>query len=188
MSTNFSQDHTNGDLFSSTTANNKYNLFFGPQEMHLFNHYNTEVLEIISNQSIIYWAVEADLSNMDDLYGESEAKSSRQPVQIWCYVELEEPETISGEYTTEVKRNINCFMHKDRLTEIGIVPRVGDFIEWDEQFFEIVSAIVPNFVFGLPAGKIGVNVRAISVGEDKFNPRIQNVYNVEGESDSKNPY
>jgi len=65
---------------------------------------------------------------------------------------------------------------------------VGDFLEWDEQYFEIVSAIVPNFVFGLPATKIGVNIRAISVSEDKFNPRIENTYDNTTQSDSKNPF
>ena len=188
MSTEFSQNHTNGDLFSSTTANAKYNLFFGPRDMELFNDYNTELLEIISNQSVIYWAVETQLSEVDKLYGESEVKSTRQPVQIWCYVELDEPETISGEYTTEVKRSISCFMHKDRLTEVGIVPRVGDYVEWDEQFFEITSATVPRFVFGLPQAKIGVNIRAISVSQDKFDPRSESTYPVDEEQDSNNPY
>ena len=35
------------DLFASTTGDARYNLFFGPEEMDLFDNYSTELFEIV---------------------------------------------------------------------------------------------------------------------------------------------
>ena len=149
-------------LFQSTTANSSYSLFMSPREAHMFNHWNSELLEIVAKQNFIYWPVEKDLSDPDDLYGEAERKVPRNPIQIYGWIMLDQPETRTGEFATEIRRRIECYLHIDRLTEVGVVAKVGDYLEWDNQFFEIQSSVVPQFAHGLPEVKIGVNVTAMS--------------------------
>ena len=78
-------------------------------------------------------------------------------------------------------------MHKDRLTEVNITPRIGDFVEYDNQFFEIISADVPTNVFSYQQAKIGVIVKCISIREDVFAGN-RDIENEQIENDSANPY
>ena len=164
------------DPFGSTTGDTSYGLFFSARDLDLFNNYNTELLEIIAQTKVKYWRVEKDFSDTDDIY-----------VEVFTWIMLDDPETQSGQFTTEVKRRIECYMHKDRLTEVNVVPRIGDFIEYDNQFFEIISSDVPNNVFSYEQTKIGVIVKCISVREDVFSGN-RDIENVEIENDSANPY
>lgn len=175
------------DLFESQADDEPYGLFWDARTMHLFNSYNTELLEIVAKQKLKYWRVEREYSDTSDIYGESDSKSTRTPVNVYCWIMLDQPETETGQYTTEIKRRIEAYMHKDRLTEQGIVPRIGDYLEWDNQYFEIIAADVPNFVYGMPQTKLGVILKAISVREDVFSgdrdPEIDEL-----NSDSESPY
>tara|TARA_R110000744_G_C19369472_1_gene562337 strand:+ start:6017 stop:6556 length:540 start_codon:yes stop_codon:yes gene_type:complete len=175
------------DLFASTTGDTDYGLFFTPRDMELFNDYNSELLEIIAQTKVKYWRVEKDYSDPNDIYGESDKKVTREPVEIFSWIMLDDPETQTGQYTTEIKRSIECYMHKDRLTEVNITPRIGDFVEYDNQFFEIISADVPTNVFSYQQAKIGVIVKCISIREDVFAGN-RDIENEQIENDSANPY
>jgi len=174
------------DLFSSTTGDTNYNLFFGAREQGMFNHYNTELLEMISKQNLNYWAVEVGESDTLDLYGEAEKKTTRDPVLIYAWIMMDEPEIVTGQFGADRKRRIEVYAHKDRLTEVGLTPRIGDFLEWDNEFFEIHYCDVPTFVQGHTETKIGVTMRALSAREDKFNPYSR--INGDPDADSENPY
>ena len=137
----------NRELFSSTTGDADYGLFFTPRDMDYFNQRNTELLEIVAKTKVKYWKIEKDHSDPNDIYGESDS----------------------------------------RLTEVGIVPMIGDFIEYDNQFFEILSADVPTNVYSYEETKLGVIVKCISIREDVFAGH-RDTENTEVDNDSANPY
>lgn len=176
------------NLFSSTTADPAYSLFMSPRDAAYINDINVELLEIVSNQNFVYWAVEKDLSDVDDIYGESEKKVTRRGVKVYGWVMLDEPETITNNFTTEVRRRLEVYLHINRLTEIGIVPQKGSFIEWDNQFFEILEAFAPAFAHGLPNIKVGVTCRCLSARQDAFNPNKEEVYSEDIAASSQDPY
>mgnify|MGYP001563936962 CR=1 FL=1 len=175
----------NRNLFSSTTADGQYSLFFSAQEMSLFNDLNVELTEIVARTSLVYYSIEADLSDTNVLYGESEHKVSRNPVQVYGWIMLDEPITESGQFTLEQKRRIEVYLHKDRLTEIGLVPRIGDFINYDNQFWEILNVFVPKFVHGFYQTKLGVVIHAITTRKEVFDTSNEIT---EIASDSELPY
>lgn len=175
------------ELFNSSTADPRYNLFFGPQEMQLFDNYSTELLEMVAQTSIKYWRIEKDFSNPNNIYGESDSKVARQPVIVYCFIQNDEPVTETGQYGTDVKRRMELFMHKDRLVEVGVVPRIGDFIEYDNQFFEIYNADIPNNVYSQPQTKMGVLVRCLSARAGVFDG-MRNDNTQEIVADSANPF
>jgi len=175
------------DLPNSATGDADYGLFFTPRDMSLFNDYSTELLEIIAKTKVNYWQVEKDHSDPNDIYGESDKKTTRDPVIVYCWIMLDDPIVETGQYTTELKRNIELYMHKDRLNEVGVVPTIGDYVEYDNQFFEITSSTVPKNVFSYEQTKMGVIVRCLSVREDVFNGSRDQSTSIT-ESDSANPY
>ena len=174
------------ELFASTTGDARYNLFFGPQEMELMDDYSTELFEIIAQTSVKYWRIEKDFSNPNNLYGESDSKMARQPVIVYCFIQQDEPVTETGRYGTDIKRRLELFMHKDRLTEVGVVPRIGDFIEYSNQFYEIYEANAPN-LYTYSQTKMGVLVRCLSTREGVFDGMRDND-NQESDANSENPY
>ena len=173
--------------YASSTGDADYGLFFTPREMELFNDYNTELLGIIAQTGIIYYRIEPDSSDPNSIYGESEVKVTRDPVQVYSWVMLDEPETETNSFTVDTRRRIEIYMHKDRLTELDLVPRMGDFVGYDNQYFEILRAFVPNFVFSYPQTKLGVIVRCLSGREGVFDPD-RDFVNKEYVGDSENPY
>jgi len=175
-------------LFDSTTADPKYNLFFGTREQHLFNNYNTEILEMVTMQFLYYWPIEADESDVNDIYGEAEKKVPRNPIKIYAHIMLEEPELTTGQFGMDRSRRVEVYAHRDRLTEVGVFPRIGDYLEWDNSFFEINYLDVPVFVMGQPDTKIGVTMRALQVTEGVFNPRMEDNESDTIQADSGNPY
>ena len=173
--------------FASSTGDADYGLFFSARDMELFNDYNTELLGIIAQTGIIYYRIEPDSSDPNSIYGESEIKVTRDPVQVYSWVMLDEPETETNSFTVDTRRRIELYMHKDRLTELDLVPRMGDFVGYDNQYFEILRASVPNFVFSYPQTKLGVIVRCLSVREGVFDPD-RDFVNKEYVGYSENPY
>ena len=173
--------------FASSTGDADYGLFFSARDMELFNDYNTELLGIIAQSGVTYYRIEPDSSDPNSIYGESEVKVTRNPVQVHCWVMLDEPETETNSFTVDTRRRIELYMHKDRLTELDLVPRMGDFVGYDNQYFEILRASVPNFVFSYPQTKLGVIVRCLSVREGVFDPD-RDFVNKEYVGDAENPY
>ena len=108
--------------------------------MELFNDYNTELLGIIAQTGVNYYRIESDTSDPNSIYGESEVKITRDPVQVYCWVMLDEPEVENNTFTVDTRRRVELYMHKDRLTELDLVPRMGDFVGYDNQYFEILRA------------------------------------------------
>ena len=174
------------ELFASTTGDARYNLFFGPEEMDLFDNYSTELFEIVTQTSVKYWRIEKDASNPNNLYGESDSKIARQPVIVYCFIQQDEPVTETGRYGTDIKRRLEIFMHKDRLVEVGVVPRIGDFIEYSNQFYEIYEANAPN-LYPYSQTKMGVLVRCLSAREGVFDGMRDNANN-EYVADGDNPF
>ena len=173
--------------FASTTGDTRYGLYFGPEEMQMYNDWNTELLEIIVQSSVDYYRIEKDYSNPNSLYGESEGKATRQPIKVFCWISMDSPEVETGRYGTDIKRRLELYMHKDRLVTIGVVPRMGDFIGYDNQFFEIHTVDVPTNLYSYPSTKVNVTVRCMSVRPGVFNPDIDDA-NQEIEHDSENPF
>jgi len=176
------------DLFSSKTGDSKYSLFLTPREIQYINSINTELLEIVANQNFNYWPVEVEMSEADELYGESEKKIPRNPIKVFGWIQLDEPETITNNFGAETRRRLELYLHIDRLTEVGVYPKKGDYIEWDSQFFEITELFVNNqgYIHGLTENKVGVTVRCISTRENIFAPRKD--INIEEEQSTQDPY
>ncbi len=79
---------------TETTATRK-SLFLGEREVKYINDMNTELLELVALQKIIYFAIENSLTPTHRLYGESAEKKFRHPVEIFCRVQYNEPQVIS---------------------------------------------------------------------------------------------
>ena len=67
--------------------------------------------------------------------------------------------------------SIDIYFQRERLIQdIGMFPRVGDYIEWDKKFFEIAAVTEPQIVNGLPEFKFAFICNCVSARQGVFEP------------------
>ena len=148
----------------------RQSLFVGEREAKYINDLNTELFELVTLQKVIYYAIEKDLTPTHQLYGESAEKRFRQPVEIYCRVQWNEPQVVTNQFSTETLYSLEVYMQKRRVIELNLIPRIGDFLEFDEKFFEITTLTEPQLIAGLPEFKMGYNLSCTIAREQVFQP------------------
>ena len=116
----------------------RQSLFVGEREVKYFNDVNTEIFELVALQKIIYYAIESKLTPTHKLYGESAEKRFRQPVELYCRVQWNEPKVITNQFSTEVAYSLEVYIQKRRAIELNLIPRMGDFLEFDKKFLKLL--------------------------------------------------
>jgi len=145
--------------------------------MATLTDFSVELLEIVSKQPIIVYSIEQDDTSAHDLYNESTEKGFRQPVRTYARVEYADPEQAYSSFGPELKRRISAYFLKYRLHEIGLVIRVGDYLDFNSTFFEVTSVVEPAGYFGLPQYHYAILVNAVQVREEVFSPHKPGIYN-----------
>lgn len=150
----------------------RQSLFFGDREFKFFNDIANELLTEVTKQTVLYYPIEEKITQVHPLYGESKQKSYRNPVEIYARVLYNEPTFTTTNFGSDRKYTIDIYFQKEILQkELGMTARPGDFIEWDNKFFEILSVIEPQIVVGLPEFKFSIICNCESSRLGVFNPR-----------------
>jgi hypothetical protein len=124
-------------------------LFIGRAERDFVKQINDEVIEKIVGQQLLYFPIDIKRTNYNDLYGEAIKKTFLPPVRIYSLVEFNGSTRTQGEYGFDNLYNISVHFHKRRLTgDQNLFVRLGDFIQYDQMYFEIVDAFEPRYLFG----------------------------------------
>ena len=129
-------------------------LFLGKKERDLVKQVNDELIEKVIGQQILYYPIDLEHTNFHDLYGEAIEKTYLPPIRIYALVEYTAYETsyldgVGIDKTWE----INIHFHKRRLEEDqNLYVREGDFVLYNDNYYEIVTLSEPKLLFG-QAGK-----------------------------------
>ena len=124
-------------------------LFAGKKERDLVKQVNDELIERVIGQSILYYPISMDHTNFHSLYGEAIEKSFYPPVRVYVLIDWEDYETTTDNFGVDRISTITVKFHKRRLTEDqNLFVRIGDFIQHDKKFYEIVELKEPKYLFG----------------------------------------
>jgi hypothetical protein len=144
-------------------------LFTGKKEKDLVKQVTDEVIERVIGTSILYYPVSLSHSNYHSLYGESINKTFLPPVKVDVLAEWEGEETTSTGFGIDKKSTVVIHFHKRRLTEDqNLFVREGDFIQYGEQKYEIVTLGQPRQLFGQPDAKIEIVARCTRARDGNF--------------------
>ena len=58
-----------------------------------------------------------------------------------------------------------------------MVPKAGDFVEYDSKYFELTTVREYDLIYGLPEFKIGYLCAGIATREEVFSPHKAGTYN-----------
>ena len=124
-------------------------LFVGQAERNFVKQINDEIIEKIVGEQVLYYPIDMERTNYHPLYGEAINKTFLPPVRVYALVEYVGSDRVQQKYGFDNVYNINVHMHKRRLTEDqDLFVRLGDFMQYDEMYFEIIDVFEPRYLFG----------------------------------------
>ncbi len=151
-------------------------LFVGRAERDFVKQINDEVIEKVIGQQILYFPIDRTVTNYHPLYGEAINKNFLPPIRVYSLIEYTDSTRVQQEYGFDNIYNITVHMHKRRLVkDQNLFARLGDFVQYDQMFFEIVDIFEPRYLFGQDhefADQTSLEVTAVckQVRTGVFNP------------------
>lgn len=133
-------------------------LFGSSRDISLFRHLNKELINDIISQEVDYYQLSLD-DTKTNLYGEApDGKIYFPAVRFACLIQPD-PQTwsVDDQIGVNVSRVINFAFLRDILTEINVVPIVGDVINWSGVYWEI-DAVIESQLFAGKNPSFGKNV------------------------------
>ena len=136
-------------------------LFLGEKERDLVKQVNDELIEKVIGQQILYYPIDMDATNFHPLYGEAVEKTYLPPIRIYALVEY-------TDFSTDYLENagidktweINVHFHKRRLEEDqNLYVREGDFVLYNDYYYEIVKLSEPSLLFGQTNRELEISAR-----------------------------
>jgi len=158
-------------------------MFFGKKERDLVKQVNDELAERVIGQPIAYYPISLEESNFNDIYGEAIDKISLPPVRVYAYVEVENEQS-NDRYGYEYQTKLTVNFSEKRITaDQNLYVRVGDFVQYGDQFYEIVRTYNDTrFYFGQVEHKFQISAECIRARTDSF--RVMPAITRPGESAS----
>jgi len=146
-------------------------LFFGEKERDLVKQVNDEIIEKVVGQQILYFPLDIEYTNYHPLYGEAIEKTFLPPIRVYALVEYGGEETnYMSNIAIDEMASITVKFQKKRLNEdINLETRIGDFVKYGDNYYEIVKISQPKLLFGQVEHKFEVHAQCIRAREGLFN-------------------
>lgn len=111
-------------------------LFGSNRDFNLLVNINRELLSDIVEQEILYYKF--DLLNTEaNLYGESTIKSYYNPVKLNCLITRGDQVVSVDDFGPDLNREASFAFLREDLSDIQVVPEVGDIIVWHNDYYEV---------------------------------------------------
>jgi len=124
-------------------------LFVGQAERNFVKQINDEIIERVVGQQVLYFPIDMETTNYHKIYGEAIKKTFLPPVRVYSLVEFNGSDRVQQQYGFDNLYNITIHFHKRRLTQDqNLFVRLGDFVQYDQMYFEIVDVFEPRYLFG----------------------------------------
>ena len=145
-------------------------LFVGKKEKDLVKHVNDEVIERIVGQTIMYYPISLEHTNFHKLYGEAIQKSFLNPIRVYAMVKYISQTTSTTPLGVDRIEKISIAFHKRRLTEDqDLFVREGDFIQYGQNLYEILTLEEPKWLFGQVESSFEIAATCVRAREGLFN-------------------
>ena len=145
-------------------------LFTGKKEKDFVKQVTDEVIERVIGQTVIYYPISLEHTNFHDIYGEAIDKNFLDPIRVYAMVKYESQTTRTTNYGVDRIEKISVAFHKRRLAEDqDLFVREGDFIQYGEHFYEILSLVEPKWLYGQVETKYEIAASCVRAREGLFN-------------------
>ena len=111
-------------------------LFGSNRDFDLLVSINRELLKDIVEQEILYYKIALDEINVN-IYGESLEKSYNTAVKLNCLITRGDQVVDIQEFGPDLGREASFAFLRPDLSDVNVVPEVGDIISWHEDYYEV---------------------------------------------------
>jgi hypothetical protein len=137
-------------------------LFTGKKEKDLVKQVNDEIIEKVVGQTILYYSISLNHTNFHDLYGEAIEKAFLEPIRVYAMVKWTSQNTTTTPLGLDRVQKISVSFHKRRLTEDqDLFVREGDFIQYGQDFYEILTLTEPVWLYGQPEASFEITADCV---------------------------
>ena len=146
-------------------------LFLTQREFDFFSDICKETIKDISGQSVYYFPVNYQKSDVNTLYQEAVEKSFDNVIYIPAVVEYEgttKPELNSMGLSKN--QTIKVHLHKRDMDDKGITPSEGDFVQFGGINFEVQLVVLPGIQYGHAERAYWYNLTCEQSDEGVFAP------------------
>ena len=145
-------------------------LFTGKKEKDLVKQVNDEIIERVVGQTVLYYPISLEHTDFHDLYGEAIQKNFLNPVRVYAMVKYTSQATTTTPLGIDRLEKISISFHKRRLIEDqDLYVREGDFVQYGEHFYEILTLAEPTWLYGQVESKFEITAECTRAREGLFN-------------------
>ena len=153
-----------------TTSFTATSFISGQKEKDFVKQVNDEVIERVVGQTIVYYPISLEHTNFHSIYGEAIEKNFLDPIRVYAMVKYDSQNTTTTPLGVDRIEKISVFFHKRRLTEDQeLFVREGDFVQYGEHFYEILSLVEPKWLFGQVESRFEIGATCVRAREGLFN-------------------
>ena len=147
-------------------------LFLGKKERDLVKQVNDELIERVIGQQVLYYPIDIATTNFHPLYGEAINKTFLPPIRVYALINWEGHNTTTDGFGIDKRPSITAHFHKRRLTEDqDLFVRVGDFVSYNKEYFEIMTLNEPKQIFGQAEHKMEITAKCLKARDGLFNSK-----------------
>ena len=144
-------------------------LFMGDKERKLVKQVNMELEERIIGQQVLYYPLDIEGSNYDEMYGECLEKQFLPPIRVYCLVNWEGSATVTDRNGIDRLQTMTIHFHKRRLVEDqDIFVQEGDVVLYGDDYYEIVTLNENQQIWGDNLEQMEIAAKCIKAREDFF--------------------
>ncbi len=147
-------------------------LFLGQKERDLVKQVNDELIERVIGQTITYYPISREHTNFHPIYGEAVQKTFLSPIKVQALIKWEKTKVTTDIFGVDRVNSLTVHFHKRRLTEDqDLYVRIGDFILYGQEFYEIINTIDEKLLFGQVDNLFEISAKCIRARESVFNAK-----------------
>ncbi len=121
--------------------------FISPRDLVFFRGISKELVDEVIQNEIILYKLNLYASNVN-IYGESINKSYYRGVSIYALIDKDNTETQYEGFGSDISQIITFKLDRVRCEEKNIYPEVGDFIYFDNSYYEVSGVNEVQFIGG----------------------------------------
>jgi len=122
-------------------------LFKRDRDLGLFHAINKEIVNSIIDTRVAIFKI--NLLDTDvNIYGEGINKVYYPGIHVHALVDHINPEFETDDFGPDYAQTLQIRFHRNTLRSAGVYPEVGDVVEWNNNYYELATAVEDQIVGG----------------------------------------
>ena len=135
-------------------------LFITQREIQFINDVTKEFIKDVVGQTIIYYPISTLKTKVHPVYDEAVQKIFENPIKVDVLAGQPNWETKFNMFGNEQTNKVEIYVHARDILDKGYEVKEGDFFVYNDQVFEILSAVNINNIFGQVEHEVGYKLEA----------------------------